>query len=174
MRALDQLIRWLWGMALLLLLGACAVEGRVIEMPQSVVPLHAGDADLLTRVVWAEARSEPFEGQCAIVFVILNRLHREPGRFPSTIQGIIRQPHAFSCFNTNDKQCAWVKVIDERDPAFIEAMHAVTSVLTGRVANPIGSADHYFLTSMARPPAWRKSMTLVKRLGSHSFFSEKP
>jgi N-acetylmuramoyl-L-alanine amidase len=156
-------------------LGGCGtIEGRVIEMPQSVVPLHAGDADLLTRVVWAEARSESFEGQCAIVFVILNRLHREPGRFPDTIQGIIKQPFAFSCFNTSDPQCAKVKVVDERDFAFIEAMHAVTSVLTGRVPSPIGKADHYFLTSMSKPPAWRKSMTLVKRLGSHTFLSEKP
>lgn len=143
-------------------------------MPETIVPLKKGDADLLTRVVWAEARSEPFEGQCAIVFVILNRLHREPGRFPDTIQGIIKQPYAFSCFNTSDPQCAKVKVIDERDPAFIEAMHAVTSVLTGRVPSPVGAADHYFLTSMTKPPAWRKSMTLVGRLGSHTFFSEKP
>lgn len=143
-------------------------------MPETIVPLKKGDADLLTRVVWAEARSESFEGQCAIVFVILNRLHREPGRFPDTIQGIIMQPYAFSCFNTSDPQCAKVKVVDEHDPAFIEAMHAVTSVLTGRVSSPVGSADHYFLTSMSKPPAWRKSMTLVKRLGSHTFMSEKP
>jgi N-acetylmuramoyl-L-alanine amidase len=158
----------------LVLLAGCAVEGRVVEMPQSVVPLKRGDADLLTRVVWAESRSEPFEGQCAIVWVILNRLHREPGRFPSTVQGIIMQPYAFSCFNTSDPQCAKVKVVDEHDPAFIEAMYAVTSVLTGRVSSPVGSADHYFLTSMSKPPAWRKSMTLVKRLGSHTFMSEKP
>lgn len=143
-------------------------------MPETIVPLKKGDADLLTRVVWAEARSESFEGQCAIVFVILNRLHREPGRFPSTIQGIIMQPWAFSCFNTSDPQCARVKVVDERDAAFIEAMHAVTAVLTGRVPSPVGTADHYYLTSMSKPPAWRKSMTLVKRLGSHTFLSEKP
>jgi N-acetylmuramoyl-L-alanine amidase len=150
------------------------MEGKYIEMPENVVPLRRGDADALSRVVWAESRSESFEGQCAIVFVILNRLHREPGRFPNTIQGIIKQPYAFSCFNTNDPQCARVKVIDERDPAFIEAMHVVTSVVTGRVPNPIGSADHYFLTSMRHAPGWAGKMTLVKRLGSHSFFSELP
>jgi N-acetylmuramoyl-L-alanine amidase len=143
-------------------------------MPETIVPLKHGDADLLTRVVWAESRSEPFEGQCAIVWVIINRLHREPGRFPSTIQGIIMQSAAFSCFNTNDPQCAKVKLVDERDPAFVEAAYAVTSVLTGRVPSPVGKADHYFLTAMRRQPAWAAKMSFVKRLGSHSFFSEKP
>jgi N-acetylmuramoyl-L-alanine amidase len=141
-------------------------------MPVAVVDLKRGDADLLTRLVWAEARSESFEGQCAIVWTVINRLNREPGRFPSTLQGIIKQPAAFSCFNTSDPQCARTKTIDERDPAFIEAMHAVTSVLTGREPSPIGAADHYYVTKMSRPPAWARKMTLVKRLGAHSFFVE--
>jgi N-acetylmuramoyl-L-alanine amidase len=159
---------------LLAVLGGCAVEGRVVEMPETIVPLKKGDADLLTRVVWAEARSEPFEGQCAIVWVVINRLHRESGRFPDTIQGIIHQPHAFSCFNTSDPQCAKVKAVDEHDPAFIEAMYAVASVLTGRVPSPVGKADHYYLTTMRRQPAWAAKMAFVKRLGSHTFLSEKP
>jgi N-acetylmuramoyl-L-alanine amidase len=162
------------GAAVLVLLLAGCVEGRYVEMPVSLIDLKKGDADLLTRLVWAEARSESFEGQCAIVWTVINRLHREPGRFPNTIQGIIKQPAAFSCFNTSDPQCARVKVVDERDPAFVEAMHAVTSVLTGREPDMTGSADHYFVTKMARPPAWAKKMTFRKRIGAHSFFSEKP
>lgn len=67
-----------------------------------------------------------------------------------------------------------MKVIDERDPAFVEALHVVTAVVTGRAPNPIAQADHYFLTSMRHAPAWAPKMTLVKRLGSHSFFSELP
>ncbi len=139
-----------------------------------VLKLNKGDLDLLGRVIWAEARSEPFEGQCAIAWIILNRLAREPGRFPDTIRGVIMQPYAFSCFNTNDPQCERVKAVDERDPAFVQAMHAATAVLTGRAPNPIGRADHYFLTNMRNPPAWAKRMTLVKRIGQHSFFSEHP
>lgn len=143
-------------------------------MPEPVVQLRKGDADALGRVVWAEARSESFEGQSAIVWVIINRLRREQGRFPNTIQGIIKQPFAFSCFNTNDPQCARVKVIDERDPAFVEALHVVTAVATGRAPNPIGRADHYFLKAMRHPPAWATKMTFVRQVGGHVFFSELP
>lgn len=141
---------------------------------EEVLQLHKGDLDLLGRVIWAEARSEPFEGQCAIAWVILNRLAREAGRFPDTIQGIIKQPFAFSCFNSNDPQCERVKTVSEKDLTFVEAMHAATAVLSGRVASPVGRADHYFVSSMKNPPSWARRMTLIKRIGAHSFFSEKP
>jgi N-acetylmuramoyl-L-alanine amidase len=141
-------------------------------MAESVVGLKKGDVDLLNRLVWAEARSESFEGQCAVVWIVLNRLRREHGRFPPTIQGIIKQPAAFSCFNTSDPQCARVKVVTEADPAFVEASHAVTSVLTGRVKDNTGGADHYFVTGMKNPPAWRKAMKLVATIGAHSFYKE--
>jgi N-acetylmuramoyl-L-alanine amidase len=147
-------------------------DGR--EMTMGVIKLVKGDADLLSRLVWAEARSESFEGQCAVVWVVLNRLAREPGRFPSTIAGIIKAPYAFSCFNSNDPQCAKVKAIDERAPAFVEAMHAVTAVLTGRVKDNTMGSDHYYVSSMKNPPAWRKAMTLKAVIGAHSFFSEIP
>lgn len=145
-------------------------DGREMD----VVKLVKGDADLLTRLVWAEARSESFEGQCAVVWVVLNRLAREPGRFPSTIAGIIKAPFAFSCFNTSDPQCSKVKAIDERAPAFVEAMHAVTAVLTGRVKDNVAGADHYHTVGLAKYPAWASKMTMVKRLESHLFYREKP
>jgi len=138
-----------------------------------VVDLKRGDVDLLSRLVWAEARSESFEGQCAVVWVVINRLRRESGRFPKTIAGIVKAPFAFSCFNTSDPQCARTKTIDERDTAFVEATYAVTSVLTGRVEDPTLGSDHYYLSRMAKPPPWRKSMKLMAIIGAHSFLSEK-
>jgi N-acetylmuramoyl-L-alanine amidase len=175
-------VRWLHAAAALLLytwlagglFGAAFYFFSHPAKGAEVLQLHKGDLDLLGRVIWAEARSEPFEGQCAIAWIILNRLAREQGRFPDTIQGIIKQPFAFSCFNSNDPQCERVKTVTEQDASFVEAMHAATAVLTGRVKNPIGPADHYFLTKMRDPPAWARKMTLVKRIGGHSFFSERP
>lgn len=162
--------RVLWALMVLALLGGDGF-GKDRKM---IVPLKAGDLDLLARVVWAEARSEPFEGQCAIVWVIINRLKRERGRFPNSIQAIIRQPFAFSCFNSSDPQCLKVKTVSEADPTFVEAMRVAMDVMTGKVPSPIAGADHYHVSSMKNPPAWAKKMTLVKKLGSHSFFSELP
>lgn len=138
----------------------------------TLVPLRDGDLDLLAKVVWAEARSEPWEGQCAVAWVIINRLNREPGRFPKTIQGVIKQPYAFSCFNSNDPQCERVKAVNETDPAYLEAMRAVLAVLTGRMPDPTLGSDHYHTAGMRHYPAWASKMPLVKRLGSHLFYKE--
>lgn len=49
--------------------------------------------DLLSRVIAAEARGEPYIGKVAVGAVILNRV-RHP-EFPNTLAGVIYQPHAF-------------------------------------------------------------------------------
>ena len=57
------------------------------------VSYGASEQTLLARVVAAEARNEPYEGQVAVAAVILNRV-ADP-RFPNTLAGVIYQPHAF-------------------------------------------------------------------------------
>lgn len=52
------------------------------------------DLYLLARIISAEARGEPYEGQVAVGAVVLNRV-RHPS-FPNTIAGVIFQPLAFS------------------------------------------------------------------------------
>lgn len=49
--------------------------------------------ELLARVVYGEARGEPYTGQVAVAAVILNRV--EDPRFPKTIAGVVYQAGAF-------------------------------------------------------------------------------
>lgn len=51
------------------------------------------DIALLARLVFAEARGEPFDGQIAVGAVLLNRL-KHPG-FPNTVREAIYQPRQF-------------------------------------------------------------------------------
>ena len=53
-----------------------------------------GDLYLLARVISAEARGEPYNGQVAVGAVILNRI-KHPS-FPNTLSGVIYQTDAFS------------------------------------------------------------------------------
>lgn len=57
----------------------------------------SGDTYLLARVVYAEARGEPYVGQVAIAAIVLNRV-KSPD-FPNTIAGVIYQPWAFTAVN---------------------------------------------------------------------------
>lgn len=51
--------------------------------------------NLLAKVISAEARGEPYQGQVAVGAVILNRISHPS--FPNTLSGVIYQPGAFSC-----------------------------------------------------------------------------
>lgn len=57
----------------------------------------SSDAYLLARLVYAEARGEPYVGQVAVAAVVLNRVRSSS--FPNTISGVIYQPWAFSVVN---------------------------------------------------------------------------
>ena len=52
------------------------------------------DLNLLARLVYAEARGEPYTGQVAVAAVVLNRV--KSSSFPNTIAGVIYQSGAFS------------------------------------------------------------------------------
>lgn len=63
------------------------VEQEAVECRYPGLELSYEDKELLARLVWQEARSEPFEGQQACAEVILNRLVAE--NFPNTVRGIV-------------------------------------------------------------------------------------
>lgn len=53
------------------------------------------DLNLLSKLVYAEARGEPYNGQVAVAAVVLNRVSNSA--FPNTISGVIYQPQAYTC-----------------------------------------------------------------------------
>ena len=54
----------------------------------------SNDLNLLSRLIYAEARGEPYTGQVAVGAVVLNRV--KSSSFPNTISGVIYQSGAFS------------------------------------------------------------------------------
>lgn len=70
--------------------GCYKVEGRSIEY------ITQQEFDLLLSIVSAEARGEPYEGQVAVVDVILNRVDCE--WYPDTLEGVIKQSGQFESY----------------------------------------------------------------------------
>ena len=54
---------------------------------------NSSDSNLLARVVYGEARGEPYTGQVAVAAVVLNRV--KSSSFPNTISGVVYQSGAF-------------------------------------------------------------------------------
>lgn len=54
---------------------------------------NSSNLNLLTRLVYAESRGEPYKGQVAVAAVVLNRV--ASSSFPNTISGVIYQSGSF-------------------------------------------------------------------------------
>ena len=86
----------------------------------------SGDVALLAKVISAEARGEPYDGQVAVGAVILNRIAHPS--FPNTLAGVVYEPGAFTCMVDGQ--------IDQ--PIASSAYQAARDALNG--ADPSGGA----------------------------------
>ena len=103
-----------------------------------------GDEYLLARIISAEARGEPYDGQVAVGAVVLNRV-RHPS-FPDTVSGVIYQTDAFTAVS---------------DGQFDQPIAESGS-------DPSGGALYYFNPATATS-AWIWSRPLIVTIGSHRF-----
>ena len=115
-----------------------------------------GDVNLLARLISAEARGEPYEGQVAVGAVVLNRV-KHPS-FPNTVAGVIYQPWAFSCINDGQFN----------EPVSQSAYRAAQDALNGW--DPSGGAIYYFNPAKATS-SWIWSRPVIVTIGSHLFCS---
>lgn len=97
MKKLKTLVAGLLAAALFVTGAPVVAQGRspagAGAAHQPVRKLTVAEIDLLARVVSAEARGEPYEGQVAVAAVILNRM--EHAEFPKTLAGVVYQKHQF-------------------------------------------------------------------------------
>lgn len=68
-------------------------SGRTTAVAASSASSHTGDVELLARLIYGEARGEPYVGMVAVGAVVLNRV--KSSSFPNTIAGVIYQTGAF-------------------------------------------------------------------------------
>ena len=114
------------------------------------------DVALLARVISAEARGEPYNGQVAVGAVILNRIAHPS--FPNTLAGVVYEPGAFTCMVDGQ--------IDQ--PVASSAYQAAQDALNG--VDPSGGAIYYFNPATATN-AWIWSRPLITVIGKHRFCS---
>lgn len=116
----------------------------------------SGDVSLLAKVISAEARGEPYDGQVAVGAVILNRIAHPS--FPNTLAGVVYEPGAFTCMVDGQ--------IDQ--PIASSAYQAARDALNG--ADPSGGAIYYF-NPVTATSAWIWSRPLLTVIGKHRFCS---
>ena len=115
---------------------------------------YNSNVSLLSRIIYGEARGEPYTGQVAIGAVVMNRV--KDSRFPNTIAGVIYQSGAFTA--VSDGQ---INLSPDST-----AQKAAQDALNGW--DPTYSAIYYFNPNTATNKwIWSRPVTVV--IGKHRF-----
>lgn len=72
-----------------------AALGIMNSNNSSTVTSNNTNLNLLSKLVYAEARGEPYKGMVAVAATVLNRV--ASSKFPNTIAGVIYQSGAYTC-----------------------------------------------------------------------------
>lgn len=115
---------------------------------------NSSNLDLLSRLVYAEARGEPYKGQVAVAAVVLNRV--ASSSFPNTISGVIYQSGAFDVVADGQINLA----ADET------AKKAAQDAINGW--DPTSGCIYYFNPATATS-SWIWSRPQVLTIGNHIF-----
>ncbi len=116
----------------------------------------SNDQALLARIISAEARGEPYEGQVAVGACVLNRV-KHPS-FPNTLAGVVYQPGAFTAITDGQINEAVTE----------SARKAAQDALNGW--DPSGGAIYYYNPDKTSNK-WIRTRPVIKRIGSHLFCS---
>ncbi len=112
------------------------------------------DVYLLARIISAEARGEPYEGQVAVGAVVLNRVSHPS--FPNTFAGVIYQKGAFTA------------LVDGQfdQPIADSAYRAAQDAINGW--DPTNGAIYYY-NPVKSTSQWIFTREIVTVIGSHRF-----
>lgn len=112
------------------------------------------DLNLLSRVVYGEARGEPYKGMVAVAASVLNRV--ADSRFPNTIAGVVYQAGAYTCVSNG-------QINLEPDET---ARKAAQDAINGW--DPTSGCIYYFNPDTATS-SWIWSRPQVLTIGKHIF-----
>lgn len=115
---------------------------------------NSSDLNLLSRLIYAESRGEPYEGQVAVAAVVLNRVNNSS--FPNSVAGVIYQSGAFSVVSDG-------QINLQPDST---ARKAAQDALNGW--DPSYGSIYYFNPNTATN-GWIWSRPYVRTIGKHRF-----
>lgn len=114
----------------------------------------SSDVALLAKIISAEARGEPYEGQVAVGAVVLNRVAHPS--FPNSVSGVVYQSGAFSAVTDSN----WSAAVTQ------SAKKAAQDAINGW--DPTGGAIYYYNPAKTSNQ-WIRTRPVVCVIGNHYF-----
>ncbi|MDO5110826.1 MAG: spore cortex-lytic enzyme [Clostridia bacterium] len=115
----------------------------------------SNDAYLLARLVYGEARGEPYKGKVAVAAVVLNRVNS--ASFPNSVAGVVYQSGAFDVVADGQINLA----------PDSEAIRAARDAMNGY--DPTNGCLYYHNPAKSTS-AWMREKPIKITIGSHAFF----
>ncbi len=134
--------------------GEATLAALGISTAEQASAVRNTDVDLLARLVYGEARGEPYLGQVAVAAVVLNRVAH--ASFPNTVSGVIYQSGAFDAVSDGQINLA----------PDAQALRAAQDALNGW--DPTGGCIYYYNPGRATS-SWIYSRTVMTVIGKHYF-----
>lgn len=131
---------------------------------------NCSDIELLSLMIYGEARGESVVGKLAVARVAMNRAAR-PGWWGHSLRDVILAPKQFSCFNPDDPNYTILRGMAETKRFNQVCLVVSEMAIRGITTDPSGGATHYCTVDLH--PAWEKAMDELIRIGNHKFFREK-
>ncbi len=138
------------------IVGTNTLKALKINAQSTPSQFTQSEISLLARIISAESRGEPYEGQVAVGAVILNRIDHPS--FPNTLAGVIYQPGAFSCINDGQVN----EAVSET------SKKAAQDAINGW--DPSGGAIYYYNPDKSTNK-WIFSRPVICVIGKHRFCS---
>jgi N-acetylmuramoyl-L-alanine amidase len=135
-------------------LRADGIAGPATWQMLKKVSVNRSELDLLARIIYGEARGEPYVGQVAVGAVVMNRLAH--ASFPNSVKGVIEQPRAFTAVDDGQYY------MKPDTTAYRAALEAVSGY------DPSGGALYYFNPDTATS-SWIWSRRQIGKIGRHIF-----
>ena len=130
------------------------------------------ELDCLTRNIYWEAASEPFEGKVGVAQVTLNRV--ESGKFAPTVCGVVYQKNVF--YEKVVCQFSWFcetnhKIKPIHKPLWKESEEVAKKVLLEGFRLPSLETALFYHADYVTP-GWK--LPRIEKIGRHIFYGEKP
>jgi len=182
----DQLATWssralkVAGLWIVVLAVVAVCDQKLNELRSGIESMPAGyvsasekikQLDCLTRNIYWEAASEPFEGKVAVAQVTMNRV--QDGRFGDSVCGVIYQKNVI--YERVICQFSWVcetthKTRPIHQPLWKESELVAKKVLLENFRLP-GLKDAIYYHADYVSPGWKKPK--IDQIGRHIFYGER-
>lgn len=142
------------------IVGAETAEKLGVAPPTAATNSGTGDGNsndvyLLAKVIYGEARGEPYTGKVAVGAVVLNRV--DSSEFPDSLADVVYQPGAFSI--VDDGQ---INLAPDQ-----EALRAARDAVNGW--DPSGGSLFYYNPYKIGANSWMWTRPVIVAIGDHNF-----